>query len=196
MFHQNLIDKHICLLNLGELPRACNNHRAGVKGADGNLFTLTQGGPVAVSYTQSVAARTNPLYRIRRRCLVIEILCITPLINGGFKAAEQVILTHENLMQFLAIDIAVDLIVAVNQLDAVAMRLGLSLQNRLGEAGQLLCKPGQSFLGECVRGNAGHLNTAVLEQLDIHFLIHGKAGWSCLILAANNKGGLIEEDVL
>ena len=88
------------------------------------------------------------------------------------------------------------MIVAVNELDAVAMRLGLSLQHRLGEVRQLLCEPGQSFLGECVRGNAGHLNTAVLEQLDIHFLIYGNAGRSCLILAANNEGGLIEEDVL
>ena len=76
------------------------------------------------------------------------------------------------------------------------MGLGLSLQHGLGEAGKLLCEPGQSFLGECVRGNAGHLNATVLEQLDIHFLIYGKAVGGCLILAANNEGGLIEEDVL
>ena len=98
MFHQNLVDKHICLLNLGKLPCACNNDRAGVKGADGNLFTLAQGGTIPVSCTQSITTRADSLHCIRRRCLVIEILCITPLINGGFKAAEQVILTHENLM--------------------------------------------------------------------------------------------------
>lgn len=88
MLSQNGVHEGIGLLNLNEPACPCNNDGASVKGADGNLLTLTKGSPVAVPHTQGLAAGTDSLSRFFRGCLVVVVLCITPLVNGGLEGTE------------------------------------------------------------------------------------------------------------
>ena len=131
MLLENFVDKYICLVNLLKAPRSRNNNGTCVKGADGDFLALAERPAVAVAYTDAVTARTHALCGARGRRLIVEVFRITALIYSGLKRAEQVITANENLVELLAIDVAVDVVVAVDQLNIVFMGLRLALQDGL-----------------------------------------------------------------
>jgi len=101
---QNVVHEGIGLLDLDEPACPRNNDGTGVKGTDGNLLALAESSTVAVPHTQGLTAGTHSLYSFLGGCLIVVVLRITPLINGRLEGTEQVILTHQKLMQLLAID--------------------------------------------------------------------------------------------
>lgn len=56
-----------------------------MKGAYGNLLTVTERGAVAVTYTKGLSTRTDALDGILRGCLVVVVLRVASLVNGGLK---------------------------------------------------------------------------------------------------------------
>ena len=94
-------------------------------------------------------------------------------------------------MEPLTVDRAVDLVIAVDQLNVVVTRSGRTLKNRAAEASQESGKPGKSRLCKLIARNTRHLHSAIAEELDIHFLVDA---W-CHRLA-DNECRLVEEDVL
>ncbi len=131
MFLENLVDKHIRLINLLKAPRSRNNNGTCVKGADGDFLALAQRPAIAVAYADAVATRTHALCRARGSRLVVEVFRVTTLIYGGLKRAEQIIPANKNLMELLAIDVPVNVVVAVDQLNIVFVGLRLALQDGL-----------------------------------------------------------------
>ena len=131
MFLENLVDEHICLVNLLKAPRSRNNDGTCVKGADGDFLTLAECPAVAVADTDAITARTHALRGAWGSRLVVEVFRVTALIYGGLKRAEQVIPADENLVELLAVDVAVDVVVAVDELDVVLVGLRLALQDGL-----------------------------------------------------------------
>lgn len=58
---QDLVDKHIRLLNLLKAASAGNNDRAGVKGGNSNLLTCTNRPTIACTGADRIAARADSL---------------------------------------------------------------------------------------------------------------------------------------
>ena len=138
MLRENLIHKDVGLFNLYEAPCACDNNGSSVKGTDGNLFAISQCDSVTISVTQGLSTGTYSLYSILGGCLIIIILGITSLIYGRFEGTEEIILIYEKLMEFLAIDGAIDAVIAIDELNTVAMGLGRTLQDGDGKLSQAL----------------------------------------------------------
>ena len=196
MLLENLVDKHIRFFNLFKASSARDNYGTCVKGTNGDFLALAQRAAVPISRADTVPTRTNAFGRGRWRGLVVEVFRIASLVNRALKRAEQVVAANQDFVELLAINEAVNLIVAVNELNTVALGLRCAVQHRRREQGQLIGEPCEGFLCKGVRGNARHLDTPILEQLDIDFLVNGLACGGGSVAAAHHESGLIKEDVL